>query len=112
MRRVKRGADGVVGLAQRFAGLTTPALRAFPPFQGGEKSLVHMDSVVLALLRPALVAMLSEDVGTGDITSAAAIPANSRAAARYVSKQPFVVAGIAAIQEMVRLVDPDVSFKA
>ena len=71
-----------------------------------------MESVDLALLRQSLLAMLREDVGTGDITSRATIPANALATARYVSKQAFVVAGIAAIQEIVRLVDADLSFKA
>jgi nicotinate-nucleotide pyrophosphorylase (carboxylating) len=69
-------------------------------------------SVVLHLLHPALLAMLREDIGPGDITSRATIPAGAQATARYVSKQALVVAGIAAIQEVVRLVDPGVSFKA
>jgi nicotinate-nucleotide pyrophosphorylase (carboxylating) len=71
-----------------------------------------MESIDLGLLKDSLLAMLREDIGTGDITSRATIPAEARATARYVSKQAFVVAGIPAIQEVLRLVDPDVSFKA
>src|SRR5262249_55920551 len=35
-RSDRSGADGVVRPAQRFAELTTPALRATPPLRGGE----------------------------------------------------------------------------
>src|SRR5437870_7431448 len=71
-----------------------------------------MEPVDLTLLKDSLFGMLREDVGTGDITSRATIPEGVRAVARYVSKQALVVAGIAAIQEVVRLVDPGVSFNA
>jgi nicotinate-nucleotide pyrophosphorylase (carboxylating) len=71
-----------------------------------------MEPVDLALLKDSLLAMLREDVGTGDITSRVTIPAGARATARYVSKQALVVAGIAAIQKVVRLVDTDIQFKA
>ena len=60
MRRVKRGADGVVSPAKRFAELTTtPALRATPPFQGGEKQTLldfefqHLDAGCADVAQPA-----------------------------------------------------------
>ena len=71
-----------------------------------------MDSVNLKLLHDSLLDMLREDVGTGDITAAATIPAGRRANAQYRSKQALIVAGIPAIQEMVKLADPQLEFKA
>jgi nicotinate-nucleotide pyrophosphorylase (carboxylating) len=71
-----------------------------------------MEPIDLALLNDAFLAMLREDVGSGDITSRATIPANARATARYTTKQALVVAGIPVVQEIVRLVDPQLEFKA
>jgi nicotinate-nucleotide pyrophosphorylase (carboxylating) len=71
-----------------------------------------MEPIDLALLNDAFQAMLREDVGSGDITSRATIPANARATARYTTKQALVVAGIPVVQEIVRLVDPQLEFKA
>src|SRR5881397_583859 len=70
-----------------------------------------MDSIDLTLLRETLVAMLREDVGSGDITSRVAIPAAACASARYVNKQPLVVAGIDVVQEILSLADKDLQFK-
>jgi len=71
-----------------------------------------MKTVDLLLLRESLVAMLGEDIGTGDITARANSPPDARVDVRYVSKQPLVAAGLAVIQEVVLLVDPEVSFTA
>jgi nicotinate-nucleotide pyrophosphorylase (carboxylating) len=70
-----------------------------------------MEKVDLRLLHDVLLAALREDVGTGDLTSRATIPETSRAAARYTTKQALVVAGIAVVQEIIRLVDPGLEFK-
>ncbi len=70
-----------------------------------------MDSIDLTLLRETLLAMLREDVGSGDITSHATIPAAARASARYVTKQPLVLAGIPVVQEILTLVDAELQFK-
>jgi len=70
-----------------------------------------MDSIDLSLLKDALLAMLREDVGTGDITSRAAVPVNAHATASYTAKQKLIVAGIPAVQEFVRLADPELEFK-
>lgn len=43
---------------------------------------------------------LAEDVGTGDITAAATVPAEARARARIVQKQPGVVFGFEAAREV------------
>jgi nicotinate-nucleotide pyrophosphorylase (carboxylating) len=66
----------------------------------------------LALLHNELLAMLREDIGSGDITAAATIPANARASAQYRSKEALIVAGIPVVQEMVKLADPQLEFKA
>jgi nicotinate-nucleotide pyrophosphorylase (carboxylating) len=42
---------------------------------------------------------LAEDVGSGDVTSAATVPEDARAQARIVQKQPGVVFGLAAVAE-------------
>jgi nicotinate-nucleotide pyrophosphorylase (carboxylating) len=45
---------------------------------------------------------LAEDVGAGDVTSAATIPDGARARGRIVQKQPGVVFGLAAVAETLR----------
>ncbi|HEY0318239.1 MAG TPA: carboxylating nicotinate-nucleotide diphosphorylase [Solirubrobacterales bacterium] len=45
---------------------------------------------------------LAEDVGSGDVTAAATVPADARARARIVQKQPGVVFGLAAVAEAMR----------
>jgi nicotinate-nucleotide pyrophosphorylase (carboxylating) len=45
---------------------------------------------------------LAEDVGPGDVTSEATVPAAARARARIVQKQPGVVFGLAAVEEAMR----------
>jgi nicotinate-nucleotide pyrophosphorylase (carboxylating) len=71
-----------------------------------------MNSIDLTLLRDTLLAALREDVGSGDITSRSTVPANAQTRARYTTKQGLVVAGIPIVQEIVRLVDPGVEFRA
>ena len=71
-----------------------------------------MDSFDLGLLRDSLLAMLREDVGSGDITAAATVPAGACARAQYRSKQALIVAGILVVQEMVKLANPSLDFKA
>src|SRR5262249_36201520 len=70
-----------------------------------------MTSIDLQLIRNALLEALREDIGSGDITSRAVIPAEARACARYTSKQPLVVAGVPVAEQIVRLVDPMLEFK-
>jgi len=66
----------------------------------------------LHLIQDTLLAALREDIGSGDITSRSVIPANARATARFTTKQALVVAGLPAAQEIIRLVDPSLEFKA
>src|SRR5437899_483182 len=70
-----------------------------------------MEPIDLRLLNDAFLAMLREDIGSGDITSRATIPANACATARYTAKQALIVAGIPVAQEIVRLVDAQLEFR-
>ncbi len=45
---------------------------------------------------------LAEDVGTGDVTTAATVPADARARARIVQKQPGVAFGFDLVEEAMR----------
>lgn len=66
-----------------------------------------------ALDLPDLVrAALAEDVGDGDVTTAATVPAGRSGRARIVAKAAGVVAGIDAARETYRQVDREVRFDA
>jgi nicotinate-nucleotide pyrophosphorylase (carboxylating) len=69
-----------------------------------------MNTIDLTLHRDTLLGALREDIGSGDVTSRAAIPAGRRATARYTSKEPLVTAGIPVAGEIVRIVDPQAVF--
>ena len=57
----------------------------------------------------AIIALaLAEDLGSGDITSEATIPAARRCTAVILAKAPGVVAGVDVVQAVFRAVDPDV----
>lgn len=71
-----------------------------------------MHAIDLRLIRDTLLAALREDVGPGDITSHATIPVDARGAGEYTTKQPLVIAGLPAVEELVRLVDPQIQFQA
>ena len=55
---------------------------------------------------------LSEDVGTGDVTTLNAVPANVGARAAIVAKQPGVVSGIDIAGMTFREVDASLKFKS
>ena len=67
---------------------------------------------LLETLRPQLLAALQEDLGSGDITTAALIPSGRRARARVVAKAPLVLAGLAVAAEVFRLADPSLQWKS
>lgn len=58
-----------------------------------------MDPAVLAEL---VARALAEDVGSGDVTSEATVPAEARASARIVQKEPGVVFGLDVAREVFR----------
>lgn len=53
---------------------------------------------------------LAEDIGTGDITSLATIPADRTATAVMLAKQEGVLSGIDVAEEVFRTVDPSLEF--
>lgn len=61
-----------------------------------------IDFRVETLIRHAL----SEDIGSGDVTTQAVIPEEARGSARIIAKEPLVVAGTQVAQRVFLLVDP------
>ena len=53
-------------------------------------------------LREIVSRALAEDVGAGDVTSEATVPADARARARIVQKRPGVVFGLSVVEETMR----------
>ncbi|OGW34224.1 MAG: nicotinate-nucleotide diphosphorylase (carboxylating) [Nitrospirae bacterium GWC2_56_14] len=64
------------------------------------------NKAVTDLIRQAL----AEDLGTGDITSEATIPAESTSEAVILAKQHLVLAGIDVAREVFRYLDPGIQF--
>jgi nicotinate-nucleotide pyrophosphorylase (carboxylating) len=54
---------------------------------------------------------LAEDIGRGDVTTAATIPAGAQAAATLVARQAGVIAGLPMAERVFRLLDPNVRFE-
>ena len=54
---------------------------------------------------------LEEDIGTGDITTEALIPANAAGEAVIVAKEHLVLAGMPVAQAVFRRLDPDIVFQ-
>lgn len=65
-----------------------------------------------ALIADLVARALAEDIGTGDVTTAATVPPGTPATARVRQKAPGVVYGLAAAREAFRQIDPDMSFSA
>lgn len=66
----------------------------------------HMDYSTQELIEKAL----AEDLGPGDVTSEATIPADATSLAVVLAKQDLVLAGIDIAAEVFRYLDPDISF--
>lgn len=56
--------------------------------------------------------MLAEDVGAGDLTSAATIPADARLAAVINARDPLTLAGLPIAEAVFRTCDPDCRFES
>lgn len=54
---------------------------------------------------------LAEDIGAGDITTEAAIPADERTEACIIAKEPCVVAGLPLVEEVFAQIDPGMIVK-
>ena len=55
---------------------------------------------------------LDEDIGTGDITSEAAVPVHARGLGEIVAKQELVLAGLPLAERVWRSLDPSLRFEA
>lgn len=53
---------------------------------------------------------LDEDIGPGDITTGAVVPAAQRATGRFVAREPLTLCGLEVAREVFRQVDPAVGF--
>ena len=56
-----------------------------------------------------IAAGLTEDVGTGDVTTDAIVPAALQATAEIVLREPGVVCGLESAFEVFRTLDPDIA---
>jgi nicotinate-nucleotide pyrophosphorylase (carboxylating) len=63
------------------------------------------------LIRDTVARALAEDVGDGDVTTEAIVPADARARALITQKAPGVVFGLAVAEEAFRQLDPGVTFE-
>ena len=70
-----------------------------------------MNTLPPELIRNIVRAALAEDIGAGDITTAAAIPADQHAEARIIARAPCVVAGLPLVQEVFAQVDRTIAVK-
>jgi nicotinate-nucleotide pyrophosphorylase (carboxylating) len=59
-----------------------------------------------AVIREAVTRALAEDVGQGDLTTLALIPADARAEALVVAREPGVVAGLPVLEAVFAATDP------
>lgn len=64
--------------------------------------MLGIDSIIENALR--------EDIHTGDLTTAAVVEGNRPARARFIAKEPFVVAGLHVAARVFALLDPGVVF--
>ncbi|MGO8674546.1 MAG: carboxylating nicotinate-nucleotide diphosphorylase [Limisphaerales bacterium] len=67
-----------------------------------------MDSLTTEELRRAVQTALAEDIGTGDATSIATVPADAAAAAAMRAREPLVVAGLALAETAFSELSPQV----
>jgi nicotinate-nucleotide pyrophosphorylase (carboxylating) len=63
------------------------------------------------LIRDTVARALAEDVGDGDVTTEAIVPADARARALITQKAPGVVFGLEVAEEAFRQLDPGVTFE-
>lgn len=67
-----------------------------------------MEPLSSAEIRAALEASLTEDVGSGDVTTLATVPVNAQATAVIAAREPMVVAGLGFAMEAFRLLSREI----
>ena len=65
----------------------------------------------LRAIRDLLEMALREDIGTGDITSESVVPAHVQAVGTIKAKSDGIIAGLDVAAEILRMLDPEVSFR-
>lgn len=65
----------------------------------------------LRVIDDVLRAAVREDLGGGDLTTAATVPSDARAIGRYTAKQSLVVAGLPVVARLLELVDPALQYQ-
>jgi len=66
----------------------------------------------LSLVRPLVEAALAEDVGSGDVTTRAVVPADREGEAEILAREEGILCGLPAARETFRVVDPGLTFEA
>ncbi len=66
----------------------------------------------LSAWQPLLDLALAEDLGGGDVTSNALIPAEAHATARIEAREPLRLCGLPIVEEVFAGVDPDLEFRS
>jgi nicotinate-nucleotide pyrophosphorylase (carboxylating) len=69
-------------------------------------------AVTTDVIQQAVEVALAEDVGTGDVTTEATVPAEAVGTAEILLKEPGVVCGLAVAEAVFRALDDDVRFEA
>jgi len=82
-----------------------------PRGSGGRRSSPGGPHAVHESFLPLVKFALSEDVGTGDVTTLNSVPANVGARATLIAKAPGVISGIGIAEMTFREVDPELKFK-
>ena len=67
---------------------------------------------LLAAAEPLIELAIAEDIGVGDVTSEATVPANKELTGRFVAKQRGTVAGLPVVEALLQEVDPRLNFEA
>lgn len=67
---------------------------------------MHNPDLPPDLIRAVVARALREDVGTGDLTTLATVPAEVQAAARFVFREPGIVCGLPLLAAVFAAVDP------
>ncbi len=75
-----------------------------------EKPLSDPQDLLLEAARPLIELALAEDIGPGDATSEAVLPADAVLQARIVAKAPGVIAGLPVAEAVFARVDPAIRF--
>jgi nicotinate-nucleotide pyrophosphorylase (carboxylating) len=65
----------------------------------------------LRVVDDVLKAAVREDVGGGDVTTAATIPESALATARYTPKQSLVVSGLPVVRRLLEIIDPTLQYR-